>query len=750
MRRMAFGAALGSALIGAGATEVRAQNAAGDASTIEEIIVTAQRRAESVQDVPIAIAAFGASTIEAAGVANITGLNGLAPNIVVQTQGLVANVPMVAIRGMGSADPDPNADPKVSTVIDGVYIPYVSGTMLDVFDLERVEILKGPQGVLFGKNNLSGTINIITARPTDDAQGEVRATVGSNGLRQVRGKFNTGLFADGKLAAKLAVNVREYDGYSTNVITGSDLNREVAQSVRGAVTYRPTDAVTSTLVVDHLKQKTRGPAPHVVDNGSAAYRQLPDIVKTDVRKAAVVFDPFANTESYGGSWSTDVDVGAGQVSAVVGYRHIDYLTRGDFDGLLTPVPGFDVTRSFSGRSKSGELRYVSEAGRRLDYVVGAFLQSDDFSQANTVLSSPIATSLSNLNQKTKSWAVFALANLHVTEALTLSAGGRYSHDNKRYAITTRVTNNGVFVPTSSFTGSFEESWSEFTPRLTAEYTFAPDVMAYANYSRGYKAGGFNSRGTVPENVGPYEPETVTAYEVGAKTDLFDRKLRFNAAVFYNEFKDLQGAVTKQGALRTENVTINVAAAETYGVELEAIFKPTRALTINANFARLYAKYTDFCADVDGVFTTTGAPEAGQCGPAMPVLLGGRPNGTFVVPVDSTNLDLANAPKYSASLSVGYKIDAPFGAVGLHGDARYTSRYNTWGRSNNVAYYRDEVVLLNGHISIEPSNERWSVSLYGRNLTNQKVMSGAVSAGATPIQQYYQAPREFGVDLTARF
>ena len=749
MRRMAFGAALGTALVGAWATGARAQEAAGQAATIEEIIITAQRRAESVQDVPIAIAAFSANTIEAAGVANITGLNGLAPNIVVQTQGLVANVPMVAIRGMGSADPDPNADPKVSTVIDGVYIPYVSGTMLDVFDLERVEILKGPQGVLFGKNNLAGTINIITARPTDDMQAEMRATVGSNGLRQFRGKFNTGRFADGVLAAKLAVNVREYDGYSTNVITGHNLNREVAQSLRGAVVFRPAEAVTSTLVVDHLKQKTRGPAPHVVDNGSAAYRALPDIVKTDVRKAAVVFDPFANTESYGGSWATDVDVGAGQVTAVLGYRHIDYLTRGDFDGLLTPVPGFDVTRDFIGKSKSAELRYVSEAGKRLDYVVGAFLQSDDFSQNNKVLSSPIATSLSALNQKTESWALFALANLHVTEALTLSAGGRYSHDQKKYAISTRVTNNGVFVPTSSFAGQFEESWSEFTPRLTAEYQFAPDVMAYANYARGYKAGGFNSRGTVPENVGPYEPETVTAYEVGAKTDLMDRRLRFNAAIFYNDFKDLQGAVTKQGALRPENVTINVAAAETYGLELEVILKPSRNFTINANFARLYAKYTDFCADVDGVFTN-GAPEVGQCGPATPVRLGGVANGTFVVPVDSSNLDLANAPKYSASLSVDYKIDAPFGVVGLHGDARYTSRYNTWGRSNNIAYYRDEVVLVNGHISLETSDDRWSVSLYGRNLTNQKVMSGAISAGATPIQQYYQPPREFGVDLTARF
>lgn len=752
MRTIGYCAAAGSALMGVWATPAVAQPsdpAGRNSIAIEEIIVTAQRRAESVQDVPIAIAAFGATAVEAAGVANITGLNGLAPNIVVQTQGLVANVPMISIRGMGSSDPDPNADPKVSTIIDGIYVPFVAGAMLDLFDIERVEVLKGPQGVLFGKNNLAGTINIITARPTDDAGGEVRATIGSNGLRQFRGKVNSGRFADGMLAAKLAVNLRDYDGYSTNVLTGNDLNTEKVRAVRGAIDFRPSDAISSTLVLDWIDQKTVGPAPHVIDNGSAAWDLLPDEVKTDIRKAAVPFDPFAETEAYGASWTASVDVAGGQLTALAGYRRLDYLTRGDFDGLITPVPGLDVTRDFSGSSRSAEIRYVSESGRRIDYVVGLYVQSDDWTQNNTVRSTPAVTSLASLDQSTTSYAGFALVNLHATDEFTLSAGGRYSRDKRNYEIDTRVTNNGAPVPASSFQGTFKESWGQFTPRLTAEYRFSPSVMAYASYSRGYKAGGYNSRGTIPENVGPYEPETVTAYEVGAKTDLFDRALRFNAAAFLNRFDDLQGAVTRQGAVRPENVTINVAAAETYGLELEATYRPNRHLTISANLARLVARYTDFCADTNGVFTN-GAPEPNQCGPATPVLLGGVPNGTFVVPVDSTDLDLANAPKYSASVSIDYRVEVPLGAFGIHADARYADRYNTWGRSNDPAYYRGEVVLLNAHLSLESPGETWAVSIYGRNLTNRKVMSGAISAGATPIQQFYQPPREFGVDLTARF
>src|SRR3546814_62752 len=191
---------------------------------------------------------------------------------------------MIAIRGMSTSDPDPNADPKVSTIIDGVYIPFVSSTMLDLFDVERIEVLKGPQGVLFGKNNLAGTINVITARPTEDFGSEVRLTAGSFGLRQVRGKINSGRFADGSLAAKVAVNFRDYDGYSRNVVTGNRLGGANVKSVRGALDFDRGGAFTSTLVADWLKQKTTGPAPHVLDNGDPAWDLLPDAAKTDVRK----------------------------------------------------------------------------------------------------------------------------------------------------------------------------------------------------------------------------------------------------------------------------------------------------------------------------------------------------------------------------------------------------------------------------------------------------------------------------------
>lgn len=712
-----------------------------------DIVVTAQRRSESVQDVPIAIAAFNSEMVEASGSTNITSLNGIAPNVVLQTQGLVANVPMISIRGMSTSDPDPNADPKVSTIIDGVYIPFVSSTMLDLFDVERIEVLKGPQGVLFGKNNLAGTINVITSRPTDDFGGEVRLTAGSNGLKQFRGKINSGRFLDDALAAKISVNFRDYNGYSRNVVTGNKLNTANVKSVRGALNYDKGGPFTSTLVVDWLKQKTTGPAPHVLDNGDPSWDLLPDEVKTDVRKSAVPFDPYANTESYGGSWNANLDVGYGSIAAVLGYRHLTYVTRGDFDGLIDPAPQLDVSRDFSGESKSAELRYVSPADEPVDFVVGAYYQADKWRQFNTVLANPTTTTLAQLHQDTESYALFALVNAHPTDSLTLSIGGRYSHDRKKYDIGTQVLINDI--QRSSFQSNLNNSWAEFTPRLTVEYKLSPSAMLYANYSQGYKAGGYNSRGTTPENIGPYDPERVNAFEVGAKTDLFDRLLRFNVAGFVNNYRNLQSSVTKMGAVRPENITTNVAAAKIYGFEVETLLRPAPGLTFGANLAYLHARYTDFCADTNGVFTD-GSPEPGQCAPATPILINGVPNGTFAVPTDSTYLELANAPKWSGSLSADYVIPTGFGEVKLHGDGRYSSRFNTWGRDNDPGYYRKEVMLVNASIAVAGLDDRWKVTLYGSNLTNQEVISGAISAGATPIQQFYQPPREFGVDVAFKF
>ncbi len=741
--------ALSAALWG---TAAFAQNAkVDDEAGNREIIVTAQRRAESVQNVPITIAAFDEKMVEASGNSDITDLNGATPNVVLQTEGLIANVPMFAIRGMSSADPDPNADPKISTIINGVYVPFVASTMLDLFDIERVEVLKGPQGVLYGKNNLAGTINIITKAPAKDAGGEVRLTVGSYGKKEVRGRLESGEFANGVIAAKISGSYSDYNGYARNIMTGSKLNTAENGAVRGTIRIKPASNFDTTFVADWNKETIVGPANHSADNGTAAYLVLPLEARTDVRVAAIPFDPTARTKANGYASTSNLDVGIGTITAVLGWRHQDYVTHGDFDGLITPVPGFEVTRSFKGHSQSAELRFVSNTGGVVDYVIGGYAQGDKWHQTNIVLTSPTARTESLLDQSSTSYALFALANVHPSEQLTLSLGGRYSWDKKDYSIETKVFANGVFNPATSFAGKLKGDWNKFTPRVTLQYKPGDNAMLFANWSKGYKAGGFNSRGTRPENVGPYNPENVTSYEIGLKTDLADRTIRFNLTGFLNKFRDLQGGVTRPGAVRAESVTVNVAAAETWGIEAEALLRLSSQFSLSANIGYLHSKFTKFCDDVDGVFSASNAAVTGQCGPAVPFTFAGSSAISYLIPTDNTGLDMANAPKVTASMAADYTAPISLGDIKFHVDARYTPRYNTWGRSNIDAYYRKEVMLVNASLGLVGSSDKWSLTGYVKNLTNQTVMSGAVNpGGGNPVQQYFQPPREFGVEASFKF
>lgn len=711
---------------------------ASDASTaarsIEEIVVTAQKREQSQQDVPISMAAFTGEMVETAGAFDITGINGLAPNVVLQTQGLVPNVPMFSIRGMNHSDPDPNSDPKISTVIDGVYVPFVAGALLDLFDLERVEVLRGPQGTLFGKNNLAGTVNVTTARPSGEFGSTVRATVGENGLRHYQGRINTASFADDTLAAKLAVSKRDYDGYSKSITTGSRLGGVDVKAARGSLAFTPNENLDATLIVDYTKDQVDGPSGHSLGVPAIAGR---------VYRSAQSFDPFTETETTGVTLQVNWSVGEGALSLVAGHRDLDYFNRGDFDGLPNN-PGLDVTRIFEGDYQSVELRYASALDGRFDYIVGLYYLQDDWNQINDVIVNPVVKTFGINEQQGKSYAAFAQGNLHLTEAWTLTLGGRFTRDEKDFALLSQTIVGGNLA--SQFVAPLEDSWTNFSPRVAAEFRPQANVMVYGSVSQGYKGGGYNSRGTLPENIGPYDEETVTAFEVGVKSDWLDGLLRANGAIFFNEYKDLQSSVTRQGSVRTENITTNIAEVETSGIEIELTWLPSANLRLGLNLAYLKSEFSKFCDDVDGPSPVAFASDCG--GPITPVLVNGATQ--FLVAEDQTHLDLANAPKYSGSVLVDYDIPLRAGAITLHGDVRYTDRYNTWGRDNDRGFVRDAVALVNANVSYETQDSQFQVMLYGRNLTDKEVMSGAIRTGVNPLIQYYQPPREFGLMTTVNF
>jgi iron complex outermembrane receptor protein len=736
-RNLHLSRAVSSALVliagsGMSVSNVQAQ-AGGVSSTLEEVIVTAQKREQNIQDVPISVAAFTGDMVEVAAGVNITGLNGLKPNIILQTEGLVPNVPMFSIRGMNHSDPDPNRDPRISSVIDGVYMPFVAGALLDLFDIDRLEVLRGPQGTLFGKNNTAGTINVVTARPTGEFGGKVKLGFGENGHQQYQAKINTSSFADDTLAAKVALSYREYDGYAKNLTNGHKLNSSESFSGRAALVWTPSDNFDATMIVDHVDEEVVGPA------GKSVSDPNPNVHEVTISD----FDPIADTETTGLMLEMNWGLGDGTLTSVIGYRELEYLNRGDFDGLDNGA-GLDVTRDFDGDYKSIELRFASTIGEKFNYLVGVYYLDDQWEQANTVVVNAAVSTFGINEQDGTSYALFTQVDYDFNEKWTGTLGGRYSVDEKDYSLesTTFVGGN----PISNFLATPDEDWSNFSPRVALEYRPREDLMLYASVADGYKGGGFNSRGTVEANIGPYDEETVRAYEIGWKGDWLDGTLRLNGAVFFNEYEDLQVGVSGQGSVRVENITANAGEVETSGLELELTWLPTDNLQIGATFGYLDAEYTEFCADTDG---PEPLPRPSNCGGSVTLVdQNGQP--AWLVDEDQTHLDLANAPELSGSLLLDMDIPLSAGVVTLHADARYTDRYNTWGRGNDPGFYRDSVTLFNAHLTFEDNDERYKVTVYGRNLSDEDVRSGSVRTGSNPIIQYYQSPREFGAEFTYHF
>ncbi|MBX3706725.1 MAG: TonB-dependent receptor [Pseudomonadales bacterium] len=692
--------------------------AATAAPMLEEIVVTAQKRAQSIQDVPIAVTAFDGRMLEDNGAVNIGDLNGIAPNVMIQQQGLVPNTGMFSIRGISFSDPDPNADPKTGVALDGAFLARNNGVLLDMFDIERVEILRGPQGTLFGRNNLAGTINMVSARPTEEFSGKVKGTLGENGQRILRAAVNTGAMADGKVLAKLSASTRNYDGFTKNTFTGNKLDSLESHGARLTVQYQPTDRFDLTVIGDYAAERFNGPGTtnETIDAGGTGRDGDPFKVYHDV-------DGFSDLDTWGVTIESNLQLDAGVVTLVANHRDLQYLTFGDFDGRVgtTPPPPitFHIGRDAKQDQQSLELRFADEHSDLFDYVVGAYLFREEYQQFN--LQSPTTSfanvrTLSRNGQVSESIALFGQTDINIRENLAFVLGGRLTRDDKDFELNTTLQNGTPIRLQSS------ESWDQATWKVGLNYFVRDGMMTYVSVATGYKGGGYNSRATVAQNIGPYDPEEVISYEAGLKADLLSQRLRVNAAVFTSDYEDIQGAVRRPGGnpTGTESITQSLGDAEVKGVELEMTALATERLTLTANLAFLDAEWTSFLADLtnSGVIT------------------------------DNSFLDLANAPRWSAYGAIDYEQPVPGGLVGWHLDARYMDKHNTWGRDNAPVYYRKAATMLNGAIEFTPDSDRYRLSVYGRNLTDKEIKTGTAFV-IHPVT-FFEPPREFGIEAQWNF
>lgn len=696
---------------------------------VEEVVVTAQKREQNLQDVPAAVSAFGAESLQAQAVQNLTDLSAKVPNVVLAPVGAYPYASAFYIRGLGFADVESTFEPAVGVEMNGVYLARNSGALQDFFDIESVEILRGPQGTLYGRNTIGGVVSVRTKRPGTEVGGQVQLTVGDHGRAEARVALETPL--NDVFAVRGTLLLKNYRGVTHNATTGATVGENEVAAGRVTLVARPSDEFDVTLVADVDRERGTGAAFRNASlPGDVFYHFSPDtgtptpIVPPGDSNPA---DPYtiygdtpliANIDTWGLALTANWETRLGVVTSVTGYREFDDFVQSDYDA--SALNFFYAIRDQQHHQFSQEVRLASLPGSRLNYVVGAYYLDQGYDISNTQggLLFRGARSAQIAGQDNTAWALFGQLDYEVTDALTLTAGGRYSEEEKTF------TNQPLFFPTSR---TYEARWDNFSPKLGVSYEFNSAVMAYGSWSKGFRSGGFNGRAASFTSAGPYDAETVESFEVGVKSELLDRRLRLNVAAFTNEYTDMQvgtQGLTTSGVV--EPIITNAGKARFDGVEAEAVWIAGGGLQINANMAWLDARFIENVTDLtsDGV----------------------------VNPTDNTDLPMAYAPEWSGSLGLEWRRDLPFGELIVAGNAVYMDDiYTAGGALNRISdvQVRKSNTLVDASAALD-SESGWRVGVWVKNLTDEVVINNTFGLGALGNLRIYQPPRTWGVDLSLRF
>ncbi len=760
-------------------TEVRA-------TVLEEVVVTAQKRAESLQDTPIAITAFTATDLESKGIEDISQIAALTPNLTFDTTAALSgssSAAVVFLRGVGSQSFQITDDPGVGTYVDGVYVSTSIGGVLDVIDIERIEVLRGPQGTLFGRNTIGGAVNITSTKPSADGGSSFTATLGNFNRINVRG--TTDLVLNDNLLLKISGGTKQADGFIEHLITptsfptsnttddrqrsrsGEDLGDDNEAAGRLSLLYTPNDNLEIYLTADASRvRETSAPSSlvGVVQGGSlvglfynnSTFPGVPSVAEQLSGQipgfaGAVLYDerfiaPDPSRQTFAtGPNGTSIDVyGVSatvkynisdnlEFKSITSYRNTDALFNRDADG--SPLTVTHGSNNFEHEQFSQEFQLVGSAlEESLDWILGAYYfreEASDFFRAPITF--PFGTGILNSEVENDSVAVFGQATYRFSDSLALTAGIRWTEDEKqllpdfRTELGTGVdflpfTNNvnGVRQPNVPFQ-VVSETFSEVTPRVSLEYNVSDSLLTYASYSEGFKGGGFNGRQPFPRPAGviQFDPETLKTFEIGAKWQSSNNRFRVNAAAFTTEYDDIQLTVFEGIAPGTQNG----GDAEIDGLEVEVAGILAEPLQF-----RLAASY------LDGEY----------------VRLLQDPTNNNATPFPITN-QLANSPEFSGSLGVDYIL--PFQGKGEYTfsvDVAYSDEiYNN--EANSELLRQPSHTIVDARFVYQPEDPTWTITLWGKNLGDERVIiSGDANPAIGFIEANFNRPREYGITFNKRF
>lgn len=700
----------------AGTPVQQAQPSDNTSEGLTEIVVTAEKRPSTSQRTSIALDVFNSETLQKNGVGNIAQLANFSPSINI---GQSAGASVVTIRGVSSRDTTEIGDPAVAISIDGVYLQRPTGMNASFYDLDRVEALRGPQGTLYGRNATGGAINIITKKPTRDLGGYISIDAGNYETINVDGAVNAPLSET--LAARLSFVSRNNEGYRSNGVGGQG-DDNVAQGGRLQTLWTPTERLTVLLGGSYLKQGGTGAVYDNVAAGAAGLDAVrPPSRARDATHFGLNYAGYFDTEIATANAQIDYDLGFATATYIGGYNRTDYNHSWDNDASTRQ--GYIYTRHEVSKDQSHELRLASSNPYGFRWQVGAYYFREDLDLHNLFdLTNASGTNV-NLREyffdvDTKSYAFFGQATYDLSERLKVTGGVRYSNDEKRrkgpqyVGSLTQNVDSGTAVRAFSIENSSSKS-NKFTYHAGVDFQVTPRNLLYAKFDTGYKAGGFNNFG-----LGQYDPETLTAYEVGSKNRFLNNALQVNLSGFYYDYKDQQ--VSQFIATQASTQIVNAGKSRLYGGEAEVTWLLTPRDQLDLSVSYLHGEFTDLSVA----------------------------NGTSNLSLDGNRT--IQSPRWSLSGGFQHEFSVLGGRLTPRVQSQYRSRYflTVYNRENDRqgAFFRTDASL-----TYAPDGSKLSIQAYVRNIENKVVISNAEqSALYGGVRYQYDAPRTYGVRVLLDF
>lgn len=698
---LARGALLGASsavsLLGlAGAAAAQSTDAAE--AGIGEIVVTARSRAERLVDVPDAVTAFSAQAIENAGIDELNDFVRLTPGVSLVESSQSPGIALISIRGVGQQY---QGEAPVAVVVDGVQVISVSAINQGLTDVERIEVLRGPQGALYGRNAIGGAINITTREPTNEFEGAVRVGYANGNDEMVEGMVSGPIVPD-RLMFRLSGHYNDFDGTITNPITGTKTNALSSSYGRIRLLARPSDALTLDFRASHDVTENAGYNGVILPGGDAGDFSAPPMSGRQGSGRLTV-----DEAAFKATWSTPV----GDISSVTGYVRSEDQSSYDLD--LSPIDFLDLNQQLTGiEAWSQELRITSNTSGPLRYTGGLFYVATERDRFTHVEVIPFSMNLlADTSDDNAAWAVFAQINYDVTEALELTLAGRYDVDDREQ------TNNLITPGDPNYLVS--EEFSMFQPKVSLAYKLAPDITLYATAAQGFRSGGFNTPGPVFARV--YEAEETTNYEAGLKSILFDGRLSLNLALYSILYENQQVQLLDLGT--GQQGIVNIPKTENNGIELEFALRLTDQLMLSGGIGYLESEITEFTA--------------------LPIVEGNRP---------------PFAPEFTYSLALDYTtpltdtFDLVLRAAASGQSGMY---YEYYSRERNGALpytlsRQPSYTLIDLRASLRGA--AWSFSLFADNALDEEYYPDASSNlitgfGDVAVQG---RTRRYGVELGYRF